>query len=264
MIQVFLRPIRATAWVTFLEIMRDRVLYNIILVSGLLFTLGFLASRLSVIRQDRLMINFGITGLSISCLMIAIFSGATMIGREFERRTIFVALSRPISRLQFVMGKFLGLCGVILVNWIGMIVALCAMYFAALGESGLESFSHTLLVALALVAVQSCVLAAIAVFFSTFSTASLSVMFTLGLYLVGTNISQIRLLSKHVDTVLASSALNFAATILPNFERFSLGTSVAYGLPVGPYVFEWAIAYGALLCFMFILGSGFFVDRRES
>src|SRR5690242_7867937 len=95
----------AVSRVTFFEIIRDKVLYNIILCAFLLFGVGFLASRLMILDQQRVVLNFGVSALSISCTMIGTFTGAAMLAREFDRRTIFVALSRPISRFQFVLGK---------------------------------------------------------------------------------------------------------------------------------------------------------------
>ncbi|MEO7162097.1 MAG: hypothetical protein ABI041_04185, partial [Bdellovibrionia bacterium] len=75
---------RAVGWVTFLEIIRDKVLYNIILCAGLLLSVGFLASRLTFIRPERVILNFGLTGVTLSCAMIAIFTGAGLLSKEFD------------------------------------------------------------------------------------------------------------------------------------------------------------------------------------
>src|SRR5579885_2660383 len=68
-------------------------------------------------RADRIILNFGMTAVHLSCVMVAIFTGANAIGREFERRTFFVSLSRPISRFSFTVGKYLGLALVQTANW---------------------------------------------------------------------------------------------------------------------------------------------------
>src|ERR1700688_738458 len=83
-------------WVTFREIIRDKILYNILVVSVLLLGLGFLASKMTFVRPDRVVLDFGVSAVGISSVAIAILIGAGMVNRELERRTIFLALSRPI------------------------------------------------------------------------------------------------------------------------------------------------------------------------
>jgi ABC-type transport system involved in multi-copper enzyme maturation permease subunit len=254
----------AVARVTFLEIIRDKVLYNIILCAVLLLGLGYLAARLSFVRPTRLMLDFGITGVAISCAMIAIFTGATLIGREFDRRTIFVALSRPISRFQFILGKFLGLSGVLVVNWIGIAVVLVGgIWLSAI--SGFDgALSSTFFLALELALAQSLILAAMSIFFSAFTTTSLSVIFTIGLYLVGTNISQLRLLAARADSPVVAAVLNALSSVLPNFEHFSVGTKLSYGLPLDPSKFIYTQSYALALVALFMVAAGLLVQKRES
>src|SRR4051794_26735286 len=172
-----LAVVRAVGWVTFLEVIRDRVLYNIILCAFLLFGVGILASQLTFIRPERVILDFGLSAVVISCAMIAIFTGSSLLGKEFERRTIYVALCHPITRPQFILGKFAGLGAVITLNWFLISVS----YLALLGLSAdriSEVYSFTLFIGLFLVLIQSMVISSIAIFFSTFSTTSLSAMLT--------------------------------------------------------------------------------------
>jgi len=115
--------------------------------------------------------------------MLAIFLGSGLIGREFERRTIHVALSHPISRGQFVMGKFVGFAGVLALNWALLSLAYLAISADARGHGW--DVAPTLACSLGLALLESLCLASMAICFSTFTTVSLSAMFTIGLYLVG-------------------------------------------------------------------------------
>ncbi len=130
----YLTVMGAVGRVTFFEIIRDKVLYNVLVCAVLLFGVGFLASRLTFIQPERVVLDFGLASVAISCAMIGIFTGATLMGKEFERRTIYVALSRPISKSQFVFGKFFGLNVVILVNWVLLSVSFIAVLLATGGE----------------------------------------------------------------------------------------------------------------------------------
>lgn len=50
------------------------------------------------------------TGFIITMtLLIAVFLGVALVPPEIERRTIFTILSKPVTRAEFLVGKFLGL-----------------------------------------------------------------------------------------------------------------------------------------------------------
>lgn len=262
-----LRTCGAVGWVSFQEIIRDKILYNILVLALLLLGLGFIATRLTFLRPDRVILDFGLTAVNLSCTMIAIFTGASVIGREFERRTIFVALSRPISKFEFLLGKYAGVSLVILMNW----VLLSLVYLAILGmasaslEGGvLRDFHPALALGMVLVLIQSWLLAALALMFSTFSTTSLSAVFTLGLYLVGNNVDQLRFLASRLKGSPAEVLLDFTASILPDLGTFNLGTKVTYGLPVGGGIAFHSVLYGVVFTALALAMAGWFIERRES
>jgi Cu-processing system permease protein len=253
----------AIARVTLWEILRDKVLYNVLLCGVLLMGLSFTAAQLSFMRQDRLLTDFGISGINLSCAMIAIFTGAAMIGREFERRTVFVALSRPISRYQFILGKFLGLAGVIALNWLMLSAAFLIILKAVTGDGFAQAFNPTLVTALVLLLAQSLLLGSISVFFSSFSTTSLSAIMTIGVYLIGNNISQIRFLATKSDPALAS-LLNGLSLVLPNLEYFNLGTKASYGIPISSSFLLGSGAYFLVTVSTFLILAGLLIQKREA
>src|SRR5690606_11871178 len=87
--------------------------------------------------------------------------------------------------------------GLLIVLALNQILASSA-YLAILVSTGGE-VHFTLASALWLSFVQAALLGALAVLFSSFSTASLAVMFVVGLYLIGTNLSQIREVASRMD-----------------------------------------------------------------
>ena len=252
----------AVGRVTFWEIVRDKVLYNIILCAFLLFAVAFLASKIMIMRQDRVILDFGLSAVNISCAMIAGITGAGMIGRELERRTMFVALSRPISRLQFILGKFSGLAAILLLNWL----LLSGVYVWVLWGStaSLNSVaSPTMFVALVLLFFQSILLLGVAIFFSSFSTTSLAVIMTIGCYLIGNNTSQILLVAGRTQSLIGRRVLEAGAILLPNLEHFNLGSKVTYGIPVSFSFVLVGVLYALTITAVTLLLSGVLVRFRE-
>lgn len=254
----FFRPIFAIARVTFQEIVLDKVLYNLLLFALLLIGVSYLASQLTFIGQDRVVLDFGMSAISFSCGIIGVFQGGAMLAKEFERRTIFVALARPITRGQFLTGKFLGLIGVLLLNWI-LLSGTELFLFVSLGGE----ISKTILYAIAFLYVQSCVLAAFAVFFSGFTTTSIAVMLVIGIYLIGNNVDPLRqVIEKRPETWLKPMLLHLIG-LIPNLSHFNLGFLVTYGLDLPAGFAVKGLVYAMAWIVPLIFFTGRLLDRRE-
>ncbi len=245
---------------TFREILRDRVVYNIFLIAAFLFAISILASKLDFMRPERVLIDFGVSAINIALTLFSIFLSAGALHREIERRTMVVALSRPITRLQFIVGKFCGIAAVLILN--GFLLG--AMHLLLLlSVGGGSELSGTLIWASPLLVFQSLILSALALMFSTFTTTSLSIGMTLGVYLIGNNVVQLRLLAAKTEHLLEKKILNALSWVFPDFSHFNLGNKVTYGLPVGWDFALVAIVYAAVWIALSIGLAGFFIRRKE-
>ncbi len=253
-----LRPVLAIAWVTFLEIIFDKILYNFILFAFLLIGVSYLASQLTFLGQDRVVLDFGMTALSLSCGIIGVFAGAAMIAREFERRTVFVALARPISRVQFITGKFIGLVAVLVLNW-ALLAATEILLFMTVGGV-LKSVTF---VALAFLGLQAIVLAAFAVFFSSITTTSISVMLVIGLFCIGNNVDALRIAVEKVREPWIKSVTLPLVNLIPNLSHFNLGLNATYGINMSREFVWTGIGYAVLWIAPLIFLTGRLLDRRE-
>ncbi len=249
----------AIGTVTLKEIVRDRILYNAVLAAGVLLAVSYLASQLIFMQPERVVMDFGLSAMNLSCSFIAILIGAVLVSREFERRTIFVILSKPLTRFEFLIGKYAGLTALLAANW----TILGAAFLAILIGTG-GAVNATLVWGLVFVLLQSLVLGAIAILVSSFSTTSISVICSIGLYLIGNNISEIRFVANRTTTEIGRFFLESVAILLPNFEHFNLGSKVPYGFPV-PF-FDIGIktlVYAIVWILLTLVVSGFVIHRRE-
>jgi Cu-processing system permease protein len=258
----FAQVVGAVAKVTFREILRENILYNIFLFAVLLLGLGFLASKMTYVRPERIIQDFGITAITLCCAAVATLMGASLLNRELERRTIYVALSHPISRFHFVVGKFAGLSLVLLLNW-ALLALVFLLILSQAGDVAKLSFHPTLFWALALILAECVAMAAIAVLLSTFTTTSVSVVIAVGLFLVGTNVSQLRFLAVRAESPVERAALDALASLIPNFEMFSLGTKVTYGIPLPLEYGLTAFAYAGAIVAAALLLAGALIQARE-
>jgi Cu-processing system permease protein len=164
----------------FRESLRDKILYNLVLFAGLLIGLSVVLADLSITEHHKVIADMGLAAINLIGVIIAMFVGISLVNKEIERRTIYTIMARPISRSCFIIGKYFGLALTLLVN---MSVMLAVFLFTLwLYHVPIEP---SLFQAVQLMFVEILVVTAIALFFSTFTSSTLSAIFTLGLYVIG-------------------------------------------------------------------------------
>ena len=209
------RIVRVIALNTFREAVRDRVFYNLVLFAVLLVGASVVIGQLAAGQDVKIIKDIGLAAASLFGVGIAIFLGIQLVAREVERRSIYSTLSKPVGRPAFLLGKYLGLLLTLGVNIAVMTAALYAVlgayqWMATPGE--LAAWSRPaadprLLIALGLIYLELAVVTAIALLFSTYSSALLSASFTAALW-----VSTVAPSSGATTAVTARSINNGAST----------------------------------------------------
>lgn len=93
---------------TLREMIREKIFMVVVLIALALIGLSFLLGALSFAEQEKILTDFGFLAIQIGSLGIALFSGSYLLAKEIEKQTCLLILSRPVSRDEFIVGKFLG------------------------------------------------------------------------------------------------------------------------------------------------------------
>src|ERR1700694_3258697 len=153
---------------TFREAVRDRVLYNLIAFALLLSGAAIFVGQISIDIERLVVINLGLTAVTLFGIVIAIFIGIGLVSKEIEKRTLYTVLSRPVRRWEFIVGKFFGLAGTLVVNTFLMAIGvLLALLYVA---HRFEKMDALILVALYFIILQFLIICALALLFSSFSS----------------------------------------------------------------------------------------------
>lgn len=243
---------------TMREAIRSKVLYTLLFFAVLLIGTGVLLSTLTYVESERILQSVGLAAIRLFGAAIAIFIGIGLIHREVERRTIYTILSKPISRAEFLLGKYLGLVATI---WLQ--VAIMGAAFAVVSLLAGAPLSSQQAMAVALAAVELALVVALATLFSCFTTPMLAALFTTGLYLVGHLSRDLRdfgAQSEAESVRLASAALY---RMLPDLESFNLTTQALHALPVPGHEFLFAILYGTGYSALVLILAVVVFDRRD-
>lgn len=212
---------------TFREIFRDRILYGLLVFAVLLLGLSLALGQLSFTEQSRIAINFGFSAIELSAAILSIFVGSTLVRREIEKKTIMTLLARPVSRYQFVVGKSLGLMGIIIVS-----AALLALFLALILAMMKLPLNMTFFAGIYGVLLEAMVLLSFTIFFGTFSSPIMSVSFTIGIFLIGHWLDSLKFFA---DKSQSPVFINFAKVVratFPNLEWFNWRSLFIYGDPL--------------------------------
>src|SRR5258706_7490278 len=159
-----MNTVRIIAWNTFREAVRDRVLYNLVFFALLMMGAAILVGQISIGIERLIIVNLGLTAISLFGVVMAIFIGVGLVYKEMERRTLYALLSKPIHRWHFIVGKFAGLSLTLLVNTVFMTAGLFLALLYVTRALGLADVQ--ILVAVYFILLQLSLLTALALLLS--------------------------------------------------------------------------------------------------
>ncbi len=104
-----MRAVLSIAKYTIKEHVRSRI-YMVVLIFGLILLLaGIIFSSLAMEQRQRVLVNLGFASVEFLALLIMLLSASHLILEEMESRTLYLILSRPVHRLHYIGGRFLGM-----------------------------------------------------------------------------------------------------------------------------------------------------------
>src|SRR5947209_3462275 len=162
------RHIGHIAFNTFREAVRDRVLYNLVFFALLLVGSTPLFGKISIGLERIVLVNLGLTAITIFGMVIGIFVGIGLVSKEIEKKTLYTVLSRPVRRWEFILGKYFGLSLTLALNTFFMSVGFFAVLLYVTHSLVRADFS--LVVAIYFIMLQFMMIIAITLLFSTFSS----------------------------------------------------------------------------------------------
>ena len=266
-----MRTISRVAVSVFRESVRDRVPYNLVLFAVLLISSSYLLGQLTAGQDIKIIKDLGLSATSVFGLFIAVFIGIGLVSKEVERRSIYALLAKPVSRPQFIAGKYSGLVLTLAVNVAVMTIAMyCVLGYMTWMETpefkagwDAPGVDPALLKAIVLIFVQLMLVTAVALFFSTFSTPLLSAALTLGLYVVGQFNADLRNFDQVVDSRAAVWLARGVYHVVPDLSAFDVKMQVVHGLPVSNTYVAMTALYGMLYIAALLVAATFIFSRRD-
>lgn len=259
-----LRRMAAVTHNTLREAGRHRIFYGLVAVAMALLLLSILISDLALVDQKaRLVQDFGLFTIPFIGVLTAIVMGVVLLHKEIADKTIYAILPKPIRRGEFLLGKFFGLCLLLLIE----LIVLSCCWFLVLSFRG-GHVTQPIVAALVLSYIEIVLVTAIATFFSAMSSPALSGVLTFGLFVSGRISYVITDLMTHTKGVFVEVPAmrwlgSFLVAVVPDLSTFNVADDVLLGWQVsGAYMLA-AAGYGLTYAAIFVVLGLLVFERRD-
>lgn len=257
----------AVALTTYREAVRNRVLYVLVMFVLALMAFSIVLGELSLHEEIRVMSDLGLAGISVFGVVIALFLGVNLLSKELDKKTVYFVIPKPLSRWEFLVGKYVGLVTTLALLVVAMSASLAVLLAVRGGHHGIA-----LVRAECLVLGELVLLVAVALLFSSFSSPYLSAMFTAALWVIGRNRPELVAFAtgKKLGGTPAGALLELASDALPDFHAFYVSGSELGGATISihetfaswGYVGQ-AWVYGVAYAAACLLAATLLFSRRD-
>jgi len=264
--------ISLVAKITFKDCIRTKGLYGIFLLGIILFAANIIFTGMFSFEIGKMAVDMGLSVISFSGLIFIFFFSIQSFFNDFEKKTIYMIISRPISKAEYIIGKFSGLGLVILFS--SLVLGLCAAISFKLSVMGHEAYipQHFtwsfFFISILFLTLSLIIMLGISVLW-TCATSHQFIGFLLSLmtYFIGHNMETVKnmILSTKIfpPDALPIKTINLVSWILPNLAVFDLKTQAAYGLMPDVISLMWIALYGLSYIGLCLIISIWIFNRRE-
>ncbi len=243
---------------TFKLEIRNKILYAI-LGFGVLYAVVMLFLSDLVLQELPMVKSFGLLGIYFFNVIVALFLGTTSFHKDIERKIVYFILAKPVSRAQFVIGKFTGLCLVLLSSSVMLGAVYCGVI--AYAHGGFDAMG---LLAIAMQFLEMALFLAFAIFVTTFSSSLLSIVYTSAVFFAGHIVSSILVDAKAIGIggfkLLAVEAMYY---VLPNLEKFNIRDFAVHPVATPFTFFFMALCYAAAYIALLLFAAIWIFEKKE-
>ncbi len=240
------------------EAIRNKLLYTLLFFAIVMIGTGVIVGSISYVEGSRILQDVGLASIRLFSTGIAIFVGVGLIHGEVYRRTIYTILSKPVSRAEFLVGKFVGL---VMTIWLQLLIMSAAFTLVSLLSGAPVDMGHAS--ALALIGVELAIVVAVATLFSAFTTPLLASFFTLGIYMMGHLSRDLLQVGANSQSAGLERITKVLYEVLPDLEMYNLSIQAVHQLPIAASEVWLPVLYGLGYVTAILFAASHIFERRD-
>ncbi len=202
---------------TFREIVRNKFLYMIIFFAFVFILFSIILGTLTIWDDAKIITDFGMAMIEIFWIIWVLFVWSQLLFKEIEWKTIFLILSKPIKRYEFIIGKFLGFSATIfLIVFVQAILYLLVLYFKDI------EITQIILFSIFFTFLKLELLLALVFFFSSFMSNMITIMVSILFYIIGHSFSLLIDLVNRTKNEISIKLVEIIQLFFPPFEALNI------------------------------------------
>lgn len=245
---------------SFKELIRKKDFYILLFLFFGILLFFYNENFFGTVGVSRYLKDVGFSFIVLFSMIIAVSFAAKQIPTEIESKTIYPVLAKPVSRLHFILGKFVGSLFISTISFTLFFMVYLSFILAKGEGANIWLIAETYLFSILLLGFLS----AVAIFFSLFFTVGANLTITFLLYF------SIYWYNGALKDVLASSGqklsylYNFIYCILPHFEFYDTRIRLVHLWDPLP---AWVVAAISVYTFLYIsliIWASYAVFKRKT
>ncbi len=243
---------------TFQELVRSKFLWNVGVLGLVLAGVTLTAAEFAYGVPARIAVDLGLAFCAISGYGLAFFAGVPLVRQEEDSRTIYLIISRPVSREAFLLGKVLGVTAFLTLNFV--LVTACVLLAVTASGGELPTMGWYALVANWMECVM---LLATVVLISLLANRALTILGGVALLVAGHSVAETAAINFVRMRPWLHDVVTFYDWVLPGFHRFNLKDYVLYQAHPGEGYFAKLALYWSLYTMALLAMCCWLVRRKD-
>ncbi|MCX7941155.1 MAG: ABC transporter permease subunit [Endomicrobia bacterium] len=201
------------------ENLRTKLYVVLLIFTIILIFIGLLLTGLSGFEQpQRVLVNTGIAMMELFCLFLILLNSVNLFLQDIESKSVYLTLSKSISRSKYLVGKYFGSLLLILINI--LIMSIIHILLIKLSRWKIpENYYFTLFT----IFLKTGVVASISLLaVTTMTSQATAVITSLLIWIAGHFISEILFLAGRIKIMFLQFFLRICCYIIPNFQYFNV------------------------------------------
>ena len=250
--------ILAIAENTFKEAVRDRLLIVLLVIGFLAIASAKIIKPLALGEETKIIKDLGLATITLTSVLVAILVGGRLVYKEIEKRTIYIMLSKPVHRFQFILGKYFGLLLVIFFS----ITVMTGGYYLMLYITSTPA-TYSLLLPIMMSFFELMIITALALFFSTIATPITASLFTFIIYFISNFTRDLKAMAQLSPSIVVKALANFFYYLLPNLANFNIRNSVVNDAIINSTTIVLAIIYAIVYSALVLCLASIIFQRKD-
>jgi len=246
------------AFNTFKEIVRNKFLYLIIFFALVLIVFSLALGKLTIWESQKVILDFWIAMIEIFWLIWVLFVWSQLLFKEIDGKTIFLILSKPIKRYEFILWKFLWFSFIILlITFIQSILYLFVLYFNSI------QIDFLLIMSIVFIFLKLLITLAIVMFLSTFMSNILTIITTIFIYFISHSFSLLIDMATRSKDQIFIYFTKIVQLLFPPFEAMNLKDYIWSVISFNYIYFLSNIAYSIIYLFLILIITILIFNRKK-